>query len=383
MIDHAILSASGAHRWLVCTPSARLEATLPETPSEYAAEGTLAHKIAELKLSKHYTPMSKSTYTKRMNALKSDPLYQEEMQKHTDTYLEYVKGITMSFIQSPYTTIERRLDLSTYVPESFGTADCVIICGTILHVVDFKYGKGVPVSPTNNPQIRLYALGAAELYGMLYDIDNVCMHIVQPRLGYVDEDSMPLKTLQAWGETIKPIAQAAFRGDGEFVPGEHCRFCRAKAACRARANHYTSIADDFGIKQPDMLLPAEIGEILRRGQAIKNWVSDMEDYALSAILTGQQIPGWKAVEGRSNRVITDTDAAFRALINAGYDEALLYERKPITLTALEKLTGKDKLGELISGYIDKPKGKPTLAPETDSRPEYQINQTAAEDFGQN
>jgi len=367
--QHALLSASGAERWMNCTPSARLEEQFPDTKSDYAAEGSLAHAIAELKLRKHFLePMGPRAFNNRLKKFQEDPSYAPEMLKHTDDYLDYIKSIAHSFPGKPYIGIEVKLDFSCFVPEGFGTADCIIIYSNDLHIIDFKYGQGVPVSAEISPQIRLYALGAIENYSMFYDIQTIHMHIFQPRRDDASSEAVMSKDdLINWGEFIvKPLAQKAFKGEGEYNPGEWCRFCRAKAQCRARSNTMTAL-EAFGNVLPPLLTDEEVGGILTRAQTLKAWVSDLEEYALSTLLAGGEIPGWKAVEGRSVRQFDDIDKAFDILKANGIDEAVLYERKPITLTAVEKLLGKKQFAELLSGHVIKPPGKPTLAPESDKR----------------
>lgn len=365
--EHAFLSASGAHRWMNCPPSAMQEKQFPDKCSDFAAEGTLAHSLAELKLRKHYEAMKPSEYKQHLAALQADNLYQTEMDGYTDTYVDYIKGLCMSFDSQPYVVIEKRLDFSHIVPGGFGTGDCVILFGDTLHIVDLKYGKGVPVSAENNPQLRLYALGAIQEYSLLYDIKEVQMHIIQPRLDNISTDTLTADALQQWGDSVKPLAEQATNGTGEFHAGDWCRFCRAKAQCRARAAQMLEI----GEKRNDTLLSdAEIGEILTAAQSLQSWVKSLEEYAEKQMLSGKEIPGWKLVEGRSNRTIQDVDTAFRVLEQSGYDEALLYERKPLTLTALEKLCGKKHLADLIGEYIIKPPGKPTVVPVTDKRRPY-------------
>lgn len=352
-VKHALLSASSASRWLVCTAAPRFEEGLPESTSEYAEEGRLAHAIGELKVTKKCTPMSTRTYNTRLNKLKKDPLYTPEMDKTTDLY------------------------------------------------VDYKHGKGVPVSAVGNPQMRLYALGALHRYAPVFGdtIKRVRMTIDQPRLDSYTTDEITVEELRAWGESIKPIAQKAFSGLGEFVPGDHCRFCRGKAQCRARANINTAL-EDFkdcvpagawnekaeafvsagGVVNgapPPLLTDAEIGDLLERGAHLVQWYKDLEAYATEALLAGKEIPGWKLVAGRSIRTFTDQDAAIQAVIAAGYDEALVYDRKPKTLSELEKLMGKAEFAEKIGGYVTKPLGKPTLAPASDKREAYS---PAAADF---
>jgi len=377
--QHALLSASAAHRWLVCTPSARLEETLPERKSDYADEGNLAHDIAELKFKKAFIEqMSLRAFNSRLKKLQQHELYQDEMLTHTDTYLDYVSGIIYSFTSPPYITVEKKLDFSAYVPEGFGTGDCIIISGTTLYVIDFKYGKGVPVSAEDNPQMKLYALGAYEAYKILYPINTIKMAIVQPRLDTISEWEIPLVDLLMWGESIKPIAQKAFNGEGEFVTGEHCRFCRARELCRARADFNISLEDSKG-KMPPLLSNAEVGDLLKRARDLAAWIKDLEEYALNECLAGNEIPGWKAVHGRAVREFTDQDAAFKLLIENGIDEAILYERKPITLASVEKLLGKKEFQKLLSDFVVTPPGKPTLVLESDPREPIK-RQSAAEDF---
>lgn len=380
---HALLSASGAHKWLHCTPSARLEEQFPETQSGYADEGRLAHEIAELKVRKAFLePMGTRTFNSRLKKLQDNPLYQDEMLRYTDDYLDYILSVVHSFGSRPYIAAETRLDFSHIVPEGFGTADCIIIGGDTMHVIDFKYGKGVPVSSEGNPQMLLYALGALRAYSILYDIHRVIPTVFQPRIENNSSWELSVDELTARGESIKPIAQAAWDGSGECASGEWCRFCRAKALCRARSDFNTAL-DEFHQMKPPIISNEEVGNILQRGRQLAAWLSDLEDYALSACLAGDLIPGWKAVEGRSVRQFSDQDAAFGILKASGYDEALLYERKPITLAATEKLLGKKTFTELLAEKIVTPPGKPALAPETDKREAITNKTTAAEDFKDN
>lgn len=379
MTAHALLSASASHKWINCPPSARLEVTLPESESVYANEGRLAHELGELKLRKAFTdPMGPRTFTNKVKKIQANPLYQEEMLKHTDTYLDYVSKIAHEHASTPYIAIEKRLNYSSYAPEGFGTGDCIIIGGSTLHVIDLKYGKGVPVSAHENPQMKLYALGAYIEYSFLYQIETVIIAIVQPRLDSISEYSIPVADLLAWGESIKPIAQQAFRGEGEFAAGEHCRFCRAKATCRARSDHYLGL-EGFRKALPPLISNEEVGQILVKAQDLVAWVKSLDEYALGECLQGNEIPGWKAVEGRSTRQFTDLDGAFSILKSQGYEEVMLYERKPITLTATETLLGKARFKELLTQYVDKPPGKPTLVLESDKR-EPLKRQSAADVF---
>lgn len=287
-VKHALLSASSASRWLVCTAAPRFEEGLPESTSEYAEEGRLAHAIGELKVTKKCTPMSTRTYNTRLNKLKKDPLYTPEMDKTTDLYLEHITEQVMAYDTAPTVAVEVQVDFSDYVPEGFGTCDCCIIGGDLLSIVDYKHGKGVPVSAVGNPQMRLYALGALHRYAPVFGdtIKRVRMTIDQPRLDSYTTDEITVEELRAWGESIKPIAQKAFSGLGEFVPGDHCRFCRGKAQCRARANINTALEDfkdcvPAGSIPADALVPQEHSHTgALTGEEIHPLLSDEEIGAL-------------------------------------------------------------------------------------------------------
>lgn len=380
---HALLGPSGAHRWMVCTPSARLEEQFPDTAGEAAAEGTLAHELAEIKL-RHYfqtTDFGKQKYTRAVNKLKKDPLWANEMEEHTDFYLDYVKQVALSERTHPSVMIEQKLNLDSYIPDGFGTADCILIRGEVLHVMDFKYGKGVPVSAEHNPQMMLYALGAYEAYKILYRIHTIRMTIVQPRLDSISEWECTLPDLLAFGEEVKQKAMLAMEGKGEFSPGEDtCRFCRARKTCRARAEENVKLAG-FVQQKPPLISNEEVGNYLRQGQDVAKWLSDLQEYALGECLAGKEVPGWKAVEGRSVRAWTDMDAAFAKLEAGGIPAALLWEKKPLTLAQVEKEVGKAEFSALVGDMVVKNPGKPTLVPETDERPAVTNKITAAEAFG--
>ncbi len=379
--EHALLSASGAQKWLNCPPSARLEDSLPEETSPYAEEGRMAHAVAELLVRSCIENTSKADFQARLKQLQQHPLYQPEMLEHGENYLDYIKSLIHAFSAPPHVAVEKRLDYSAYVPEGFGTGDCLILGGSVLHIVDYKYGQGKPVDAEDNPQMKLYALGAIAAYEMLYAVDTVRMTIFQPRLGIVSEWETSVADLRAWGESIKPVAQLAYKGEGEFCPGPWCDngFCKARYTCRARSGVLTAV-EAFGKKEPALLTPEEVGAALEKGRELAAWVNALEEYALAQCLAGNEIPGWKAVEGRSNRQFSDVDAAFAVLKAAGYDEALLYERRPIPLTAVEKLTGKKQFEELLGSYVIKPPGKPTLVPASDRREPITNQITAKEAF---
>ena len=399
--EHALLSASSAHRWLACTAAPRFEEQFPNGTSDYAEEGSLAHSICELYARKHFTVMTNRKFNSELKKLQAKPHYSDEMLKTAEKYVDYLREKAMSYPTTPYVTFEVKVDFSDYVPEGFGTCDCVMIGGDTLHITDYKHGKGVEVSAEENPQMRLYALGALKMFAPVFgdSIKKVSMGICQPRITDDEsEDGMTVEELREWGESIKPRAKEAYDGPGTFCPGEHCRFCKGKAQCRARADQNTAFEDfkDFAIEGkaapelqalspetraviglPPMLSDAEIGELLVRAEGLVQWYKDLCEYATQNILNGKEIPGWKVVAGKSNRAFKDVEEAFSKVIEAGYDEALLYERKPITLTGVESLLGKAKFETLLKDCVHKPLGKPTLVPLSDQREPYS---TAAADF---
>lgn len=365
---HALLSASGAHRWMNCTPSAVLESQFPDTTSEAAKEGTLAHEMAEAKLQHLFNTQDyrKAKLTRILNKIKKDELYQSEMDGCTDDYVAYVREAAMEFEKSPYIAIEKRLDLTAYIPDGFGTADCVMIGERTLHIIDLKYGKGVPVSAENNEQLMIYALGALEAYKMLFAIDKVKVSIVQPRIDNTNSSEFTVEGLMRFGDKVKHYADLAIKGGGEQTPGDWCRFCRARQQCRARADKNIELAFEVS-KKPPLITNEEVGEYLRKGEDVAKWLSELQDYALAECLAGREVDGYKAVEGRGSRTWTDMDAAFEAIIEEGTNEAMLYERKPLTLAQVEKLMGKAHFEDVAGEYVIKNPGKPTLVPSTDKR----------------
>lgn len=380
---HALLSASGAHRWLVCTPSAKLEEGFPDTTSEAAKEGTLAHELAELKARHYfYTPdFGKKKYTTRANKLKKEDLWKDEMERYTDEYLDYLKVTALNLNTAPYVAIEQKLDLGNWIPEGFGTADCVMVYGNTVHVFDFKYGKGVQVDAEQNPQMLLYALGAYAAYKMLYPIEQICMTIVQPRIDHVSEWACTLEELLSFGEKVKERAALAIEGKGEYHPDEKaCRFCRAKAQCRARSDFNVKKAFNIG-EMPPLISAEEAGKRLLELQDIVKYQKDLQEWALSECLAGKDVPGWKAVEGRSVRDWSDMDAAFDKLIKSEMTmEEMLYEKKPLTLAQVEKLIGKKDFQDTVGEFVAKKSGKPTLVKESDKREAITNIVTAEEAF---
>ncbi len=386
MSGHAILSPSSAERWIHCPPSAVINAEAPRTDTVYTREGTLAHAVAELKARRRFLGLSPQKYSAKIRAMKKAVLWQDEMDSHTDTYLDALDEIAEGYDQPPHVALEVQVDFSEYVPDGFGTADCLMIGRingiTTLNVIDFKYGKGVAVSAEENPQMMLYALGALLDYDAIYDdIEAVRMTIVQPRIrSEPDSWELDAHTLLAWANAVvEPAAKLAIRGGGEFQEGDWCRFCAIRGSCRARAAaNLAAAAMEF--KLPPELTDSEVGEALALGQRLKAWLSDVEEYALGACLDGREIDGWKAVEGRSVRQWSDAGAAFEAAKAAGVPEEMLYERKPVTLAGLEKIMGKRQFLDALGEYVATPPGKPTLVKTDDRRPAITSRFTAEDDF---
>lgn len=367
---HAILSASSSSRWLACPPSARINAELPETTSVYAEEGTKAHALAEKTLKSYLAGGSSDVQC-------PDEEMTEAVQRYVDVCIEKINAAKAA---SPDAVVhvEFRLDFSTYVPDGFGTGDMVIVSDKSLEICDLKYGKGVPVSAEGNTQMRLYALGAVDDFGMLYAFDTVHMTIIQPRLDSVSTDTLSAGMLLEWGRSIIPVAKLAYDGKGDFQAGDHCRFCKFRPRCKALAAY---MAEKTALRKKQTLTDLETVSILQAAKDIKRWLTDIEDYALSKALDGYDWPGMKLVEGRSKRVITDPDAAAAALIDKGFDADAVYKPRELqTLTALEKLVGKKSLAEALGSLIEKPDGKPTLVELSDKRPPLDITAKAADAF---
>lgn len=377
---HALLSASSSERWLRCPPSAKLNAATTETPSEYAAQGTDAHTLCEYKV-KVALGMESKDPTLQTASVEDLTYYDEEMEQCADEYATYISELyseVKDICPDPIVLIEQRLDFSRWVPEGFGTGDCLIVADGTLYVIDYKHGKGIEVSALENPQMMCYALGALELFDGIYDINSVCMTIFQPRRDNISIYTIGKDELLAWAEnTLKPTAELAAKGKGEFKAGEHCRFCRVKATCRKRAEYNLELAR-YDFEMPSILDNNEISAILEKADQLVSWVTDIKEYALEQALNGTEYPDWKLVEGRSNRKYTDEKAVADAVTSAGFDP---YEHKVLGVTAMTRLLGKAKFEELLGGLIEKPQGKPTLVPKSDKRPALKNNAaTAADDF---
>jgi len=358
---HALLSASSSHRWLNCNPSARLELEFVDSESEAASEGTAAHALCEHKLRKALKMRSKKPVS-RFDC--------DEMDAYTDGYVEFVLEALAEAKREcgdPLALIEQKLDFSCYVPDGFGTGDCLIVADKRLQIIDFKYGQGILVDAVENPQMMLYALGALRLFDSIYDIETVSMTIYQPRRENVSTWTIPVSELLEWAEnTLLPKASLAFKGEGEYVPGAWCTFCRAAVKCRARAESKLKLAQ-YEFALPPLLTDAEIEDILSRLDDLTKWANEIWAYALDAALNhGKEWFGFKLVEGRTNRKYTDEAAVVQAAQAAGYRD--IYKKSLISITEMERLMGKKTFTEVLGGLVIKPQGKPTLVPASDRRP---------------
>ncbi len=360
-LGHAILSPSSAHRWMHCTPSAMLEREFDNKTSDAAAEGNAAHTLAEHKLRRAMKMRSRKPVS---------PYDSDEMDSYTDGYVDFVlEAIAQAKFtcSDPLVLIEQRLDFSRYVPDGYGTGDCVIIADGTLHIIDLKYGQGVLVKAEDNPQMKLYALGALELFDGIYDISSVSMTIYQPRRDNVSTYTVFKESMYHWAdEVLKPIAELAFNGDGQYQPGDWCRFCRASVHCRARADENLKLAS-YEFALPPVLSDEEIANILASIDDLTNWATTIIAYAADAAINhGKEWPGFKVVEGRSNRKFVDEGKVAEAAKVAGYRD--IFKQSLITITEMEKLMGKASFNEILGGLVIKPPGKPTLVPLSDKRP---------------
>lgn len=368
--EHAVLSASSANRWLHCTPSVRLSEGYMDKASVFAMEGTSAHELCEYKL-RSALGMEAENPTENLD------FYNTEMEECAEGYATYILELVEKAKENcsdPVVMVEQRVDFSRYVPEGFGTADCIIIDDETLNIVDYKHGKGVEVSAENNPQMKLYALGALELFDCLYDISKVQMTIFQPRLSNVSVFVMDKADLLNWAnDELTAKAELAFEGKGELCCGEWCKFCKAKSNCKERAKVNMEMAQ-YEFRKSSLLTDEEVVDILSKVDELTSWASDVKNFALEQAVRGKQWPGWKVVEGRSNRKYTDESAVAQVVKNAGYNP---YDEKIMGITNMTKMLGKEKFNELLGDFVERPQGKPTLVTEDDKRPEMN---TAKEDF---
>lgn len=367
MAGHALLSPSASHRWLHCTAAPRLEEGIKDEGSDYAAEGTLAHAYCAMKL-KNFLGLPTDGEKEEIAALQ-EKYGTGEMAEYTDTYATIVLekyNDARAATPDAQLLVETRLDFSDYVPEAFGTADAIIIADGTMEVIDFKYGKGVKVSAVENPQMMIYALGAYARFAFEYRIDNLRATIVQPRIDNLSEYEITVEELTAWAANVlAPAAEKAYKGEGPQTPGAWCQFCKVKNQCRALANKCKEVV----AVDPKLITPEELAkDVLPMVPIVKTWISGVEDFALAQALSGIRLPGWKIVEGRSVRKITDTDSVAAVLTKNGYKQNDIF--KPVemrTITDLEKLVGKKQFAAMCGEWINKPQGKPTLAPEGDKR----------------
>lgn len=380
MGEHALLSASKANMWLNCPPSIKASEDIPDTTSEYAKEGTRAHALGELNLRLFLKQITKKQYDKKKKEVIEDNV---DMLNYIEGYSDFVierLGEAKKKTNDAKLEIEVKVDFSKWVPKGFGTADAVIIADDCIEIIDLKYGQGVSVSAENNPQLKLYALGVLDEYSMLYDIKQISMTIYQPRLDNISTSTISVSELLKWAnEYVKPRAEMAFKGEGEFEAGEHCRFCKIRNTCRKRAEENLKLAQ-YHFRQPATLSNDEISEILVQIDNLVSWSKDIKEYALSEAIKGVKFDGFKLVEGRSNRKYVDENTVASALESLGFKEEEIYSKTLLTITAMEKLLGKKRFEECVGNYIVKPEGKPVLVAESDKRPELNTLQEAIEDF---
>ncbi|RHV85826.1 DUF2800 domain-containing protein [Clostridium sp. OF09-36] len=364
---HSVLGASAADRWMNCTPSAQLTAGMEDETTTFAAEGTAAHALCEWKVRK--------ALKMRAGRRPTSDYWTDEMEEFTDDYRDFIMdlvGQAKLTYKDPVTLIEQHLDFPCYVPDGFGTDDFLLVADKELNVVDFKYGRGVAVYADHNPQMMLYALGALNLFDCLYDIEQVTMTIFQSRLSSISTWTISAEELYKWAEEVlKPKAELAAKGEGEFISGSWCRFCKARNTCRARAESFLELAK-MEFQPPALLSDEEVAEVMEKADELSKWASDVMAYAQAeAIENGKHWNGYKLVEGRSTRRFTDEKKVEEAAKGAGYTD--IYNKSLITLTAFEKLMGKDTFNEVLGSYVTKPAGKLTLVPVSDKRPEVTVN----------
>lgn len=368
MKKHALLGASSSSRWKECTPSARLEEEMEDKTSIYAQEGTFMHELSELYLNSYLNKITKVEFNKKLKEMKKNDFYTEEIEKAVETYVDIVIEKINGAGKDGLTLVEERVDFSPWVPEGFGTGDVLIITNETIEIIDLKGGKGIKVDAENNSQMRLYALGSVYGFGMLYDFQQVRMTIIQPILDNISTDELSVEELLKWGEeVIKPKAEMAFRGEGDYVAGDHCKFCKVKAICRTRSEENMKIAClDF--KKPPLLIDEEIVEVLLTIKDLQKWAKDVEEYAfIKAIKEGKEWPGMKLVEGRRTRRYSNVENVAKLLLETGFEEERIFSKSLLSLTALEKELGKKEFEEVLGSLIELPPGKVQLVPESDKR----------------
>lgn len=366
-MSHAFLSPSASARWLKCTRAPAYEAQYPDEATPYAEEGTLAHALAEKTAAFYLNYIDEAEYNKHLEGFKASDFFTQEMFEVARSWAELILD-KVNRRTNAEAFLEVQLKLDKYVPESFGTADCIIISEECLEVIDLKYGKGVAVKAQDNTQMKLYALGAIDQFEALYEIVRVQTTIYQPRLAAKpDTAEVLISNLMEWGETyVRPRAELAMKGEGKFAPSEEtCRFCKFKYDCKARAIKQLDLYDN---NDPNVMTTEEAAFILEQAADMKAWLSDLEEKVFGELLAGEPVKGWKLVEGRSIRKLGAEAKVVKALTDAGIDKKLLYTKTLITLSQMEKDFGKKFVDEALGDLITKPQGKPTLAPESDKRP---------------
>lgn len=383
MQKHYFVSPSNLHRCLVCTPSAMLETHFPDSQSPSAAEGTLAHKLAEVELQNFLRCNEPLLKEQRKKLMKSE-FWSQSMDDYVEEYVSEVIRRYLNIKEDDPATVlllEQKIVLDDFIPGGFGYGDAIIVGNHTVEVIDLKYGRNVAVSAEGNPQLRAYALGAYGELSCVYDIDTVVVTIVQPRNGGVSSETVPVKDLLAWADEMRPRIELALQGEGEFVAGSHCKFCRAAVRCKALADYELEIAKKQ-FEDASVLSDEDIAEILGKADGLISWVNKITGYALQeAVDKGRKWPGWKLVAGRSNRKLSDEGEARKLLKEAGYTEDQFLKPQEIKgFTDLEKLIGKKKLDTLFKDVIIKPPGKPKLAPESDKRPEWNAAKADFEDL---
>lgn len=383
MSEHALLNPSGAEIWSECTPAGRLQKLFDDTAGTAAQEGTLAHAIGELLLKFRLDRIIKKEYDKLLAAFKNHPLFEPSMFDYCEDYAGFVMeqyAEALAHTPNAQIFIEKRLDLTRWVPEGFGTGDAIITANRWMIFVDLKYGKGVRVSAQKNKQLRLYGLGAVDEYEASFDFENIRMIIFQPRLDNISIEEMPLLDLLNWGDTfIKPRAKMAWEGTGPYVPGDHCRFCRAKITCKANAEYQLELAK-YEFLKADLLDDFAIADVLERYDMFVNWIQAVEEFALAEAVKGRKWPGFKLVAGRSNRAYKSEVDVVNKLVSLGHAASDLYNSKIKGLGDMEKQIGKTAFNKHVDPLLHKPPGKPALAPESDPRPVYNNTAAAIEDF---